>query len=146
MKMQRSPNHWSCLPCAFTMVTGKPLEELIAKIGHDGSEIIWPELPEPQRRRSFHLQELVDVAFPTTVIEAEPISQSAEDKQFTPFKDHFSRLQNYMKTYDGVIIGMFGRNPHAAAWDHVNQLIYDPNGQIYQNHKLIKIRYFAIPS
>lgn len=41
------------------MALDLPVAELIRSIGHDGSEILWDNLPEPMCRRGFHSQELI---------------------------------------------------------------------------------------
>ena len=41
------------------MALGVELDQLLAWLGHDGSDIIWPDKPEPHNRRSFHIQEMV---------------------------------------------------------------------------------------
>jgi hypothetical protein len=60
---QIQPNRWSCLPTAFAMAMNIPVGEILTYIGHDGSEIIWPDLPEPKCRRAFHPQEIIMFAF-----------------------------------------------------------------------------------
>jgi len=60
---QIQPNRWSCLPTAFAMAMGEPVKDIMDYLGHDGSEIIWPDLPEPKCRRAFHPQEIVMFAF-----------------------------------------------------------------------------------
>ena len=37
------------------------MEKIIELYGHDGSEILWPELSEPLKRRGFHWQETIQV-------------------------------------------------------------------------------------
>jgi len=59
MKELKTPNSWSCLPTAFAIALEVPLEAVLAIVGHDGSEERFKSLPDPQRRRGFHHQELV---------------------------------------------------------------------------------------
>src|SRR5262245_26456549 len=61
MKLQKQPNRWSCLPTAFATIADIPVDELITEIGHDGSEIIDSTRKDPFCRRSFHVQEIIDV-------------------------------------------------------------------------------------
>lgn len=51
---------FSCLLDCFSYVTGVTPENLMLGLGHDGSEIIYPELPEPFCRRGFNVFELID--------------------------------------------------------------------------------------
>jgi hypothetical protein len=78
MKIQKQPNRWSCLPTAFAIALDVDVNLFIKHIGHDGSEFIWPEMPEPMRRRAFHIQECLDIAmklgFAPVQVEANPIS------------------------------------------------------------------------
>jgi hypothetical protein len=57
LKLQRNPNAWSCTLAAYAMALNLELDQLISKIGHDGSQILWPHLPDPMCRRGFHPQE-----------------------------------------------------------------------------------------
>ena len=59
MRLLRKPERWMCLPASFAMVLGLPLSVIFDEIGHDGSQIVKPELPEPMCRRGFHPQELI---------------------------------------------------------------------------------------
>lgn len=36
---------------------------LFERIGHDGSKVLYPDLPDPQARRGFHPHELVECVF-----------------------------------------------------------------------------------
>ena len=63
MKIQKQPNRWSCLPTSFAMILDVDVNELIRKIGHDGSEILWPNLEEPYCRRAFHIEEIAMVCY-----------------------------------------------------------------------------------
>lgn len=54
-------NNWSCLPAAFAHCMGVSLERMIELIGHDGSQVIWPDQPSPLNRRGFHIQEILSV-------------------------------------------------------------------------------------
>lgn len=60
MKLLQEPpeNRWSCMAYCLAMITGYPLKAVTDAIGHDGSKILWPELPEPQNRRGFTHDEI----------------------------------------------------------------------------------------
>lgn len=60
--LQPCPTSWGCLPTAFSMATGIPYPEWIKAIGHDGGQIVFEYLPEPQNRRGFHPQEMIRAA------------------------------------------------------------------------------------
>lgn len=99
MELQKQPNDWSCLLTAFSMALHIPIERLIDMIGHDGSERIWPDFPEPQCYRSFHPQELIDCALlmncAVTAIEMEPCCMTAMDNNELLFHDLGSALEIY---------------------------------------------------
>lgn len=56
----KAPNAWSCLPCAFSLATKIPVSNIFSFLGHDGSDIWFPHLPDPFRRRGFHTSEMND--------------------------------------------------------------------------------------
>jgi hypothetical protein len=105
------------------------LEEALKLIGHDGSDIWWPELPEPLRRRSFHIQEMVDLAYrlgkAVIPIEASPTvcPQLGGPVKPVPMPDVL-RIQQYMVGNVGVLTGMGVVGRHAVAWD--GSCVLDP--------------------
>ena len=62
MRLQQSPIRGTCLPTSFAMAMGIPVADIFAALGHDGSEVLWPDLPEPTCQRGFHVQELIRLA------------------------------------------------------------------------------------
>lgn len=131
MQLQRTPNGWSCLAASFATVLGLSLEQLLERLGHDGSEIVFPSLDDPERRRAFHPQEMVDVAeslgVAITPIEARPASRP-RDVPVPPYEvpmDIFPRWHRYLEGGVGVLTGLNARNrPHAVVWDGVD--VWDP--------------------
>ena len=81
MKLQRTKGLWTCLPASFATLLGLTLDEMLQQIGHDGSEVVFEGLPDPECRRAFHPQEMIDVCeshgYAVTPIEARPTSASA---------------------------------------------------------------------
>lgn len=133
MRHLLSPNRWSCIPTSFAMVLNKSVEELIAAIGHDGSELI------NGRVRAFHIQELIDACYQfnqlVTCIEPLPISQTSDGFQFPiHYKEgNTERFMRYVDRYSGVFVGhgiQSGQN-HAVAWCNQTKRIYDPSGKVY---------------
>ena len=59
MLLQVQPNSYSCLLTAFASVGEVPVYDFIELVGHDGKEIIWPQLAPPQCFRNWHYQELI---------------------------------------------------------------------------------------
>lgn len=125
---QEQPNPYSCLATSFAMVLRMPVQDIFKAIGHDGTEIVWPDLPEPFNRRGFHIQELtffcLGLGFTVTQFDAVPCSKpmpaNEECIKAEPYilpEDWESRFELALGTGDGVIVGtnIIGRY-HAVAW------------------------------
>jgi len=86
MRLLKQPNRWSCLPTAIAMLINKSVDDVIRAVGHDGSEIIWPELPEPNNRRSFHPQEMypliIENGYLVTVFDKTPFLANSPEQAF----------------------------------------------------------------
>lgn len=137
MNLLRQPNRWTCLPTSFAMVLGVSLEKIISLVGHDGSEVIFPELNEPFKRRSFHIQEMVDVCrkLDHLTYPIEPYSVANHGFafnhviQFKPSNEF--RALKYLKKHNGVLVGMSKcETPHAVAWNANSERIFNPTGAI----------------
>jgi len=125
MLPQKQPNAWSCLPTAFAMVCDMPVEELIAKIGHDGSRERYAE-PKPQI--GFHIQEIIDALYHdysiTEIIEAQ---FDNGDIIMVQYKTLQQRIYDAMIHFSGVLwVTRDQEYGHALAWDHTQQFLYDP--------------------
>ena len=131
MILQLAPNRWSCLPTAFAIAIGCPIENLIKSIGHDGSEIIWPNFPEPTCRRGFHVQELIAVLYRCgySVTPVETFSRIAPNKfTHTLTIDNNETFSEVVKATRGVQTGFTDRCGHAVAYDH--GIILDPRAPV----------------
>lgn len=131
MKLQKQPNNWSCVPTAFAMVLDIPVEEIILKIGHDGSRITYPTYPEPNCRLGFSPHELFTVCLElgyacTPIMKEYPLGiDDGVPVVRAPFI-----MDELMRTYSGVLCGLTPReNRHAVAWDR--SMIFDPAGIKY---------------
>lgn len=149
MMTQISPNRWSCLPTSFAIALDIPVKEIIERIGHDGSEVVWPQLPEPKCRRCFHIQELIYVSwklgFSVTPFEPMPQLQGCESVQPIRVDPPVKELANVLEASPGVITGKTLRGqPHAVAWDRSS--CYDPNGTIYKLENFYLGCFWAIKS
>jgi hypothetical protein len=119
------------------MLLNESVENLILEIGHDGSEKLWPHVPEPECYRGFNTQELIDIAynrgFALMQIDASPWSVSLdteEPKRIWTDSQEDARMIQYMNNTSGIIIGQVeGGARHACAW--TKNLVYDPRGHIY---------------
>lgn len=137
MKLITSPVSWGCSAAALAMVLDEDYDFVIKEIGHDGSEIIHPNLLPPGCRKGFHMQELIEVAldlnYPVTPIEVLPVqTATGSDEHIVEFPKYYShekRLRFHLRQGKGIIIGKLEKYWHAVAWDGEN--VFDPRGQIY---------------
>lgn len=136
MKIVKSPNRWSCLPCSFATILQTPLEDILQFVGHDGSELYWKHLPEPKCRKGFHIQEMIDFAwskgFAVTPFEPVPtsVSELGEEPRTVKFAaGNESRISKIMDGQKGVLTGLIhGKISHAIGWH--DGIIYDPSVNI----------------
>jgi len=119
------------------MALNIPVAQLIERIGHDGSEIVFPELPEPACRRGFHSQEIIHLAWgldcSVTPMELFPMIAPLNGTGSIPvFFDgsqdrNWERFDFIINHTEGVLEGMGKASRHAVYYDH--GLIYDPDGK-----------------
>ena len=112
---------------------------LVEEIGHDGSEIWWPNLSPPYNQRSFNMQEMIDCfmnrGYLLTPIEAMPCNAPAIDptKAIPIMDEEKAKLRFIMHIggRKGMLIGTptYSSTGHAVAWD--GKMIQDPNGMEY---------------
>lgn len=151
LKMQTvyEGSHWQCLAASFAIVLDVKLHYIIKAIGHDGGEIIRPELPEPECRRGFHVQECISYAwargYSTTPFDANPqlVTYRSQDK---PVRINFpignsNRMLALLQGYNSVLTGQMVNNGrfHAVAWDCEQQRFLNPT-----SGKIQEITDFAI--
>jgi hypothetical protein len=150
MLIQIQPNTFSCLITSFAIVLGTPVKKLIDEIGHDGSEIWWPNADEPMNKRGFHLQEIVDCCYKrgytVTTIEPRPVLHSPElnqSKEIVLLIDIHKRLSNYMSGNIGVLTGLNScNNRHAIAW--IENQAFDPATGKSIDLNVFSIQYFYL--
>lgn len=141
MELITSPNAWSCLPASLAMVLKVPLTTVLYQLGHDGSEILWPGVPEPECRRSFSLTEITWCAFKMRMclvpVEGDysVIPEWDDNYEYLNVKrKEFKLPENFfiettLTKYDAILLGKsLNGNSHAVAWNHERQLIFDPIG------------------
>lgn len=128
MTIQKQPNNFTCLPTAFAMVLDVPVFEVIKELGHDGSQIVFPQSPEPWNMGGWHPQEFkllcwnhgfsVTEFFKTTVLKNH---LTGEKIKFDPF--------DFRKVLFGNM-GVCCTIKHAYAWDGMT-LINPADGERY---------------
>ena len=105
-------------------------EEMIKRIGHDGSEILWPNLPEPRCRRAFHLQECINAVQREFAVTPFELSGHLTPDGVSVFEINFS--YPLLDAWTGVALGrgkMGFKCRHAVAFCAGE--VYDPNGLKY---------------
>lgn len=134
----KKPERWQCLPTALAMLTHLTPEQVMGKIGHDGSEITHAGLPEPLKRRGFHIQEIIDVAFSlgyavteiqygptiTPYVSGQPAAGSAtrvitDDDARARFEHHIDASRGLLATHSKV---------QGHVWAYQDGIVFDPDG------------------
>jgi hypothetical protein len=141
-------NSWSCLPASFSMVCNVSFQYFIALLGHDGDARPYKD---KSKRRGFHLQECIDIAwklgFTCMPIELFPAMTYAVGAEVFPVRfgsddnANLARFMHYLTTTKrGILEGLRAVNGikmgHAVAWD--GELIYDPSGRSYSFENSLK--------
>jgi hypothetical protein len=125
----------TCLIHSAAMVLDVAPETILEEIGHDGEQVWWPDLIGSKRKRSFHMQEILDCFIRRNkglmLVEAYP--KIAPDYEHTPiciWSDALSvdRFFNLIRDRPAILVGHVGSMGHACAWS--GSRIYDPNGFI----------------
>lgn len=122
------------------MALDVPIVEFLSLLGHDGSEIIRPSLPDPISRRGVHIQEAIDVAwslgFSVTPFELAPVgvrSLAGTDEpfivQFPGATGNWGRFIRHINEGKGVIECTGRRSGHAVAFEKGR--IYDPDDTVF---------------
>lgn len=127
-RFQLQPSRWSCLPTSLAIVLDVPVQAIFDIVGHDGSEIVWPELKEPQCRKGFTLGEMIHTAdrFGRNLVAHQKQWVHSPDGNITitiePPEDYF---RDKLERFDGVITGVTTQGKrHAVAW--VKGQVIDP--------------------
>lgn len=134
VKLQLKHERWQCAVTAFAMVLDCPVADLMMCLGHDGGEIVFPDLPEPANRRSHNLYEMIQVAvdlgYGVTPVPLRAAITSANDpaRQIIVGTDeqNWSRFTRQLLVSRGVIECQGPRCYHMLAYDKGR--IFDPDG------------------
>ncbi len=131
MDLQSSPNKWSCLPTAFAMAVGMPVADFLIKIGHDGSVIRNPDMPDPLCRTGFHIQECLYAALDLEIkfTPFEVVTRQGISEERSWLKRWVPEVDKLMADHKGVLLGRGRKHLHAVAWD--GERVYDPSIGIY---------------
>ena len=134
MKLQVKHEQWQCAVTAFAMALSIPVADLINRSGHDGGEIVFPDLPEPAKRRGHNIYELVQIAidlgYAVTPVPLRAAITSANDPQRQVILgtdcENWRRFTRQLHDSLGVIECSGPRVYHMLAYDRGR--IFDPDG------------------
>lgn len=141
MKPLRKPAPWACLSTSFAMALGLDIATFNRLAGHDGGEIIFPDLPEPQCRRGFHVSEAVRVAlnlgYSATPFELFPVIAPSRgeyephvvlygEPQYREPDGNWAKFETVVSKQGVLECRTRSGNWHAVAFSHL--LIHDPDG------------------
>ena len=121
-----------CLLWSAAQILGVEMQEIIDFIGHNGTDIQWPDKVGINRYRGVHIQEIIDFSIikGEPLIHIEPMPCLAPDHNTEPC-DVFleekaaKRCLNYLNNNNAILIG----DRHAVACQ--DRMIIDPNGHTY---------------
>ncbi len=139
---QIKENKWSCLPVAFAMAAEMPVFDLIVRLDHDGSEIMFDDEKIPQR--GFHPQEIKFALYQdhyVTEFYTPTYGQDHNTKFAGEYKDALSVTLNpvaidkfrILRHHAHCVYAYYDRNGrgHAVAWDAVRGVFIDPDNGDY---------------
>ncbi len=140
MILQTKPNPWSCIGTAFAMVLDISVADFFGLVGHNGSQIAFPSLPDPIARRGLHIQECINtclkLGYSVTPVELFPVIRATlleENNIVVLFGDdesaNWQRFEHTIQNSIGVLEGSGYQCLHAVAYDHGT--IFDPDGCEY---------------
>lgn len=129
MKLLKMSGH-DCLLYSAAMVLDESPDILEREIGHDGSEVWWPDKPQPFCRRGLHIQEIQDcffrrgkVLYPIDLMPASA-PRGGEPRAIWNLQTCVTRFNAYLDGRLAILITA----THAVAWN--GKKVYDPNGRI----------------
>jgi len=124
-----------CTIVSAAMLLDMEVEDIIQRLGHDGTTVVFPELPLPQNQCGVHIQELIDVfikySYGLMPIDAVPCSTTDGQNQFDVFTATAAerRFNRALSLWDGLVSGETIRGiGHTCAWNFREQRLYDPRG------------------
>lgn len=113
------------------MILDTTVQNVINLAEHDGSKIIFPDRQEPLCRAGHSMCEMVMVAIKMGYMLC-PIVPIWEVESGHTITLPLEWVESILHRFDGVMLGTTSSGRyHAVAWNHVKQMILDPNGTIY---------------
>lgn len=122
--------------------------EIFNFLGHDGAEILWPSFEDPQRRRGFHIQEMIEFALTkqTMFMPIEPLPAITPTDDWPLDKAYIverkTPFENILYRRPGLLLGTHEGRRHAVAWDR--RQIHDPMGCRYGIEEFVIHVFYAM--
>lgn len=116
------------------MLLREPVDDLIAEVGHDGSEIIFPDLPGTAKRRGFSYMDLAKLCTPRGygLTYAEPFFAAGVDDAHVRVYDYTDFVIKLMSESPGILVGL-NRAGNMHAWaSNMDGQLYDPSIGVYK--------------
>lgn len=117
----------------MAMLLNLEVTSIFELLGHDGSKIVAPELPEPDCRIGFRLEEMQFIASKFNFYLSRCIQEwdfKAGNKLLYQSVPEDDWLKNIMSKHIGLLCGVVKGKYHTVAWD--TKLIFDPAGWKYE--------------
>ena len=142
MKLQTQPNGHSCFVTSFAMCMDMTYDEVIRELGHDGNEVLDPNVPYPYCLRSIIDKELMDVAYahgkmmslyPSQLLWYKfnnDTQKFSTDARILPYPRGVGELVMRLKHRCILCYASKRGRPHASAWCPDTEQVYDPSGRI----------------
>ena len=136
MRIQIKKHKAQCMLYAFAMVLDTDANTLIDILGHDGTEIVFPNYKEPQCYRGFHPAEMVHACHTLNywcVGVPFDIYIGRSDAEIISLPRPYD-LSSLLKHHNGVLLSA----GHAYAWDKQGKVIDPDDGTIeYRSANII---------
>ena len=118
MRLLTQNNRWSCVLYSVAMCINRDPSELITHLGHDGSEILYPDLQDPYCRRAFAIEEFATYLYNHSFC-LMPFVRGGNCNG----KDIYFRCDPPLH-----MVGVLTYGRHAVAWD--GHEVFDPIGLV----------------
>lgn len=123
-----------CVKYSAAMLLGIDPEGLDEFFSFMDRQVWWPDQPEPKCYRGINIQDIQNFLHATgrpllaCVDYCPGIYPDVPENAKPLYKDYDSRFKWYLRKYSGILIGQRDGKDHAVAWNHVEQICYDPSG------------------
>lgn len=136
---------WSCLVDAYAELVGVTSEQVFEELGHDGSRIIYDDLPDPHCREGFHIQEIQALAEKNdwffSRFDFHPKGHRLVGGRIREYRHRWSPdlVKELMEKMEGILIYIRPTGVrHAVAWKPSKPVILEQDVQLESFYALVK--------